>query len=133
MSETAYMKLWIGDYLADTAMLSMEQSGDYLHLLMASFYRPTRDRHVILIEQGAFPSDRYAVASQVAWHGFDPAATLVQVGPRPGEHLLRHEDFVAEIARHAVVQQRRFFHRIDLRRLAGQFANHVDPNLRIWT
>jgi kynureninase len=70
-----------------------------LHLLMASFYRPTRERHVILIEQGAFPSDRYAVASQVAWHGFDPATSLVQVAPRAGEHLLRHEDLVAGIAR----------------------------------
>jgi kynureninase len=70
-----------------------------LHLLMVSFYRPTRERHVVLIEQGAFPSDRYAVASQVAWHGFDPATSLVQVGPRAGEHLLRHEDLVAEIAR----------------------------------
>jgi kynureninase len=70
-----------------------------LHLLMVSFYRPTRERHVVLIEQGAFPSDRYAVASQVAWHGFDPATSLVQVGPRAGEQLLRHEDLVAEIAR----------------------------------
>ena len=70
-----------------------------LHLLMVSFYRPTRERHVVLIEQGAFPSDRYAVASQVAWHGFDPATSLVQVGPRAGEHLLRHEDLVAEIRR----------------------------------
>ena len=43
-----------------------------LHLLMASFYRPTRERHVILIEQGAFPSDRYAVVSQIGWHGLDP-------------------------------------------------------------
>ena len=70
-----------------------------LHLLMASFYRPTRERHVILIEQGAFPSDRYAVVSQLAWHGRDRAASLVQVGPRPGEQLLRHEDLVAEIER----------------------------------
>jgi kynureninase len=70
-----------------------------LHLLMASFYRPTRERHVILIEQGAFPSDRYAVVSQLGWHGRDCAASLVQVAPRPGEHLLRHEDLVAEIER----------------------------------
>jgi kynureninase len=70
-----------------------------LHLLMASFYRPTNERHVVLIEQGAFPSDRYAVASQVGWHGRDPAASLVQVGPRAGEFLLRHEDLVAEIER----------------------------------
>jgi kynureninase len=70
-----------------------------LHLLMASFYRPTRERHVILIEQGAFPSDRYAVASQLAWHGFDPATGLVQVAPRAGEQLLRHEDLVAAIER----------------------------------
>jgi kynureninase len=70
-----------------------------LHLLMASFYRPTRERHVILIEQGAFPSDRYAVASQVVWHGLDPRSSVVQVAPRPGEHLLRHEDLVAAIER----------------------------------
>jgi kynureninase len=70
-----------------------------LHLLMASFYRPTRERHVILIEKGAFPSDRYAVASQIAWHGFDPPTSLVQVAPRAGESPLRHEDLVAEIAR----------------------------------
>jgi kynureninase len=70
-----------------------------LHLLMVSFYRPTRERNVILIERGAFPSDRYAVASQVAWHGFAPEASLVQVGPRAGEHLLRQEDLVGEIER----------------------------------
>ncbi len=69
-----------------------------LHLLMASFYRPTRERHVILIEQEAFPSDRYAVVSQLAWHGLDRASSLVQIAPRPGESLLRHEDIVAEIA-----------------------------------
>ena len=70
-----------------------------LHLLMASFYRPTRERAVILIEQGAFPSDRYAVMSQLAWHGLDAATSLVQVAPRAGEQLLRHEDLVAEIER----------------------------------
>jgi kynureninase len=70
-----------------------------LHLLMASFYRPTRDRHVILIEQGAFPSDRYAAVSQIAWHGCDRAQSLVQVPPPPGEQLLRHEDLIAEIRR----------------------------------
>jgi kynureninase len=70
-----------------------------LHLLMASFYRPTRERQAILIEQGAFPSDRYAVVSQLRWHGLDPAAALVQVAPRAGEHLLRHEDLVAAIER----------------------------------
>jgi len=69
-----------------------------LHLLMASFYRPTRDRHRILIEQGAFPSDRYAVASQLDWHGFGRDA-LVQVAPRSGESLLREEDLVAAIER----------------------------------
>jgi len=70
-----------------------------LHLLMASFYRPTRERHAILIEAGAFPSDRYAAVSQIGWHGFDPAQSFVQVAPPAGSHLLRHEDLVAEIRR----------------------------------
>jgi kynureninase len=70
-----------------------------LHLLMASFYRPTRERHVVLIEHGAFPSDRYAAVSQIGWHGHDPGSSFVQVAPRAGEHLLRQEDLVAEIER----------------------------------
>ncbi len=70
-----------------------------LHLLMASFYRPTPERHVVLIEQGAFPSDRYAVVSQLGWHGLDPVSSFVQVGARAGEQLLRHEDLVGEIER----------------------------------
>ncbi len=70
-----------------------------LHLLMASFYRPTLERHSILIEQGAFPSDRYAVVAQIGWHGRNPADSFVEVAPRAGEHLLRHEDLVAEIER----------------------------------
>ncbi|MBS0432058.1 MAG: kynureninase [Proteobacteria bacterium] len=56
-----------------------------LHLLMASFYRPTRERHAILIERNAFPSDRHAVASQIAFHGFDPDHALIELdGDEPG-------------------------------------------------
>lgn len=56
-----------------------------LHLMMVSFYRPTRERHAILIERGAFPSDRHAVASQIAFHGYDPASALIELdGDEPG-------------------------------------------------
>lgn len=50
-----------------------------LHLMMVSFYRPTRERPAILIEAGAFPSDRYAVESQIRFHGFDPATDLIEL------------------------------------------------------
>lgn len=70
-----------------------------LHLLMASFYRPTADRYRIVTERGAFPSDRYAVASQAAFHGFDPAEAIVELGPREGEALLREEDVEAYLDR----------------------------------
>lgn len=63
-----------------------------LHLMMVSFYRPTRERHRIVIEKGAFPSDRHAVASQIAWHGFDPEKSLVELAPREGEHHVRDSD-----------------------------------------
>lgn len=69
-----------------------------LHLMMASFYRPSRDRHKILIEDGAFPSDRYAVQSQIAWHGYDVSSTLLEARPREGEHALRTEDIEAILA-----------------------------------
>ena len=52
-----------------------------LHLLMVSFYRPTAQRPAILMEAGAFPSDQYAMASQVRFHGFDPATDVIEVQP----------------------------------------------------
>ena len=52
-----------------------------LHFLMVSFYRPTRERPAILMEAGAFPSDRYALESQVRFHGFDPATDLIELEP----------------------------------------------------
>jgi len=82
-----------------TEVVAMQSLTINLHFLMASFYRPTRERHVILIERDAFPSDRYAVISQLAWHGRDSAQSLVQVAPPPCEVLLRHEDLIAAIGR----------------------------------
>ena len=72
-----------------------------LHLMMVSFYRPSGPRYKILMEAGAFPSDQYAVESQVRWHGFDPAEAIVEVAPRAGEDLLRTEDILAAIAANA--------------------------------
>jgi kynureninase len=59
-----------------------------LHLLMASFYRPQGRRRCIVIEQGAFSSDHHAVVSQLQWHGFDPADTLIEVAPAAGDDTL---------------------------------------------
>src|SRR5688572_19861119 len=60
-----------------------------LHLMMVSFYRPTNQRHRIVIEEGAFPSDRYAVLSQLKLHGFNKDS-LIELAPRAGENHLRH-------------------------------------------
>jgi kynureninase len=68
-----------------------------LHLLLVSFYRPTAKRFRLLMEAGAFPSDRYAVASQVRFHGLEPEAAVVEVAPRPGEDTLRPEDVLQAI------------------------------------
>jgi kynureninase len=72
-----------------------------LHLLLASFYRPTAARHAILVEQGAFPSDQYAIDSQLRFHGFEPQDARVTVAPRAGEDLLRTDDILAQIDAHA--------------------------------
>jgi len=65
-----------------------------LHLMLVSFYRPTAARHKIVIERPAFPSDRYAVESQIRFHGFDPAQSLVELAPRPGAPTIASEDIV---------------------------------------
>ena len=70
-----------------------------LHLMMASFYRPTKQRHKILVERGAFPSDQYAVKSQINFHGFAPTSSLVELAPREGELCLRDEDVESLIDR----------------------------------
>lgn len=70
-----------------------------LHLMMVSFYRPTARRHKILVERGAFPSDQYAVKSQIRLHRFDPLTSLLEHTPREGELCLRDEDIDAVIDR----------------------------------
>ncbi len=70
-----------------------------LHLMMVSFYRPTPKRHKIVIEGNAFPSDQYAVKSQLKFHGYDPETSLIELQPRAGETTLRTEDILALIER----------------------------------
>lgn len=70
-----------------------------LHLMMVSFYRPTPGRHKIVVERGAFPSDQYAVKSQIHFHGFDPETSLIELSPLPGESCLRDEQIETLIER----------------------------------
>jgi kynureninase len=80
-----------------------------LHILFASFYRPTATRHKIIMEGGAFPSDMYAVESQVKHHGFNPSESIIEVTPRAGENALRDEDIIAAIEEHGAETALVFF------------------------
>jgi kynureninase len=76
---------FVRDHMAEVVgaqpseVVAMNTLSVNLHLLMVSFYRPTAERHKILIEAGAFPTDRYAVESQIQFHGFDPKQSLVEL------------------------------------------------------
>src|SRR5439155_12559246 len=72
-----------------------------LHLMMATFYRPTKSRNRILMEEPAFPSDTYAVKSQIVHHGFDPKEALILACPRKGAFTVRKEEIVDLIERHS--------------------------------
>jgi kynureninase len=82
-----------------TEVVAMNSLTVNLHLMLVSFFAPGDGRDCILIEQSAFPSDRYAILSQLGWHGLEPALHLIEVGPRPGERHLRSEDLIATIER----------------------------------
>jgi kynureninase len=82
----------------NTEVVAMNTLTVNLHLLMISFYRPAAaGRYKILMEAGAFPSDQYAVETQVRMHGFDPADAIIEISPRDGEHIIEEEDIIAAI------------------------------------
>lgn len=73
-----------------------------LHLMMLSFYHPTKTRYKIMMEAGAFPSDQYAIETQVNLFaslgiGFDPNDAILEISPRNGEKLIREEDILSAI------------------------------------
>ncbi|HEY9419413.1 MAG TPA: kynureninase [Candidatus Udaeobacter sp.] len=72
-----------------------------LHLMMATFYRPTKSRFKILMEEPAFPSDTYAIKTQIAHHGLNPGDALILARPRNGEFTIQTEDIVDLIEKHA--------------------------------
>jgi kynureninase len=88
----------VGALPQETVM--MNQLTVNLHLLMVSFYRPDQKRYKILCESKAFPSDQYALQSQIRFHGFNPADALIEVKPRPGEFHIRKEDVLSSIELH---------------------------------
>jgi kynureninase len=71
-----------------------------LHLMLATFYRPTKSRNKILMEEPAFPSDTYAIKSQIVHHGLDPKDALILARPRKGEFTVRTEEIVDLIERY---------------------------------
>ena len=81
-------------------VVMMNQLTVNLHLLMVSFYRPTKQRYKILCEAKAFPSDQYALQSQVKFHGYNPTDAIVEIAPREGEYEVKHEDIYKAIEEH---------------------------------
>lgn len=84
----------------ETEVVVMNQLTVNLHLLMVTFYRPTKQRYKIICEAKAFPSDQYAFETQAKCHGFNPTDAVIEVSPREGEYTLRTEDIVSIIKQH---------------------------------
>jgi len=92
---TEKMAKIVGALPEETVM--MNQLTVNLHLLMVSFYRPTQKRYKILCEAKAFPSDQYALQSQINFHGFKIEDALIEVAPREGEYTIHEEDIFSAI------------------------------------
>lgn len=84
-----------------TEVVMMNSLTANLHLMMATFYKPTRNRHRILIEEHAFPSDYQAAISQIQWHGFDPAESLLVVESEDQSGVISPDSILAALDRHA--------------------------------
>src|SRR2546428_820853 len=84
-----------------TEVICMNSLTVNLHLMMATFYRPTKSRFKILMEDPAFPSDTYAIKTQIAHHGLDPKEALILARPHSGEFTVRTEDIVDLIEKNA--------------------------------
>ncbi len=97
---------FLTDYSAEVVgakpieVVVMNQLTVNLHLLMASFYQPSKQRYKIIMEAGAFPSDMYAVESQVRFHGYEYDDAVIELKPRTGEHTLRTDDILQSIEDH---------------------------------
>ncbi len=78
----------------ETEVVNMNSLSVNLHLMMASFYTPTKERNKILIEKNAFPSDQYAVRSQIRFHGYDPKESLIEVAPKEGDNYIKRNDLL---------------------------------------
>lgn len=92
---TENMAKIVGAKPEETVM--MNQLTVNLHLLMVSFYRPTKQRYKIICEAKAFPSDQYALQSQIKFHGLKIEDALIEIEPRKGEYTIRHEDIYSAI------------------------------------
>lgn len=81
----------------DKEVVAMNTLTVNLHLLLLSFYRPKEGRYKIIMESGAFPSDQYAIETQVRMYGYQPEDAIIELTPRAGEHTLRDEDILKAI------------------------------------
>ncbi len=81
-------------------VVAMNQLTGNLHLMLTTFYRPTKERYKIIVEAGAFSSDQYAFESQIRLNKLNPADVLIELRPRAGEHTLRTEDILIAIEQH---------------------------------
>jgi len=79
-------------------VVSMNNLSVNLHLLMVSFFKPTKTRYKIICEAGAFPSDQYMFETQLKFHGLNPDEALIELKPRTGENTLHNADILSKIA-----------------------------------
>ena len=120
----------VRDHLAElvgakpSEVVAMNSLTTNLHLMMVSFYRPTKERPAILIEKNAFPSDRYAVESQIRFHGFDPANALIELAPDDASGFISDASIADTLDRYG--------HRIALVLMPGvQYLSGQSFDLRI--